>query len=36
MVPIGVTWGFRTEAELTAAGAKVVLHRPVELLALLK
>jgi phosphoglycolate phosphatase len=35
MVPIGVTWGFRTEQELRDAGAKVLLHRPLELLALL-
>jgi phosphoglycolate phosphatase len=36
MVGIGVTWGFRTEAELTDSGARFVLHRPVDLLALLR
>ncbi len=35
MVPIGVLWGFRTREELTAAGARHLLEKPVELLALL-
>ncbi len=29
---IGVTWGFRAEAELTASGADAVIHRPEDLL----
>ena len=29
---IGVTWGFRAEAELTASGADAIIHRPEELL----
>lgn len=36
MVPIGVLWGFRTREELTAAGAKVLLEKPADLLALLR
>ncbi|MEW6435295.1 MAG: HAD family hydrolase [Myxococcota bacterium] len=35
MVPIAVTWGFRSRDELSAAGAKHLLDRPDELLALL-
>ncbi len=35
MVPIGVTWGFRSEQELRDGGAKFLLHRPLDLLALL-
>lgn len=31
MVPIGVLWGFRPEAELIAHGAKVILSHPEEL-----
>lgn len=33
---IGVTWGFRTEEELWKAGARYVVHRPGELLDLVK
>lgn len=33
MVPIGVSWGFRSEDELHRAGAVVVIHTPAELLA---
>ncbi len=36
MQPIGVLWGFRDEAELTAAGAKVLLKHPGELIPLLR
>ncbi|WP_320823666.1 HAD family hydrolase [Reinekea sp.] len=32
---VGVTWGFRSEAELRAAGAQVIVHRPDQVLALL-
>ncbi|WP_025323510.1 HAD family hydrolase [Deferrisoma camini] len=35
MVPVGVLWGFRGEAELREAGARHLLRRPEELLALL-
>lgn len=35
MFPVGVAWGFRPESELLAAGAAVVLRRPMELLHLL-
>jgi phosphoglycolate phosphatase len=35
MFPVGVTWGFRTAEELKAAGAKVLVHQPTELLELL-
>lgn len=34
MFPIGVLWGFRPAEELTANGAKTLLSRPSELLAL--
>ena len=34
MVPVAVTWGFRPRAELEAAGARIVLERPAELLRL--
>jgi phosphoglycolate phosphatase len=30
-VPIGVTWGFRTHADLVAAGAVHIVARPDEL-----
>ncbi|MCU0585259.1 MAG: HAD family hydrolase, partial [Desulfobacterales bacterium] len=33
MFPVGVRWGFRPEAELTAAGARLLLSEPAELLA---
>jgi phosphoglycolate phosphatase len=33
MFPIGVLWGYRSEAELVAAGAKRVLRAPADLLA---
>lgn len=36
MIPIGVLWGFRTRDELTEAGAKFLLERPADLLALLR
>jgi phosphoglycolate phosphatase len=32
MFPVGVLWGFRTESELLAEGAKVLIERPQELL----
>lgn len=32
MLPVGVLWGFRKEDELLANGAKVILHKPSELL----
>lgn len=35
MVSVGVTWGFRGEAELRDHGAQHVIHRPVELLDLI-
>jgi phosphoglycolate phosphatase len=35
MVSVGVTWGFRDEAELRAHGAKHIIQEPMELLALL-
>ncbi len=35
MVPVGVTWGFRTADELQANGAAVLVERPGELLDLL-
>ncbi len=34
MYPVGVVWGFRDEQELIQSGAKTVLHRPVDLMAL--
>lgn len=34
MLPIGVTWGFRPEVELRAAGARHVLRRPMDLMTL--
>ncbi len=36
MRPVAVTWGFRSEEELKAAGASEVIHRPAELLGLLR
>lgn len=35
MFPVGVTWGYRTEEELKASGAKVVIKTPLELLQFL-
>jgi phosphoglycolate phosphatase len=35
MRPVGVLWGFRSLAELTASGADVVLHHPSEVVELL-
>ncbi len=35
MLPVAVLWGFRTREELHAAGARHILERPDELLALL-
>jgi phosphoglycolate phosphatase len=35
MYPVGVTWGFRTAGEIQAAGAKVLINHPLELLPLL-
>ena len=33
MFPVGAGWGFRSEAELRAAGAQAVIARPLELLS---
>lgn len=35
MFPVGVTWGYRTEEELKASGAKLVIHNPLELYEIL-
>jgi phosphoglycolate phosphatase len=35
MYPVGVLWGFRDAAELTAAGAKTLIGKPSELLTVL-
>ena len=35
MLSIGVSWGFRGEEELRAAGAKKLIHAPMELIPLL-
>jgi len=32
MFPVGVTWGYRTEAELRASGAKVTIDHPSDLI----
>ncbi len=32
MFPVGVLWGYRSQAELVQAGAKALLHRPGDLL----
>lgn len=32
MMPVGVTWGFRTEKELRDNGARAIIHHPMELL----
>ncbi len=34
--PVGETWGYRDEDELVAAGAKYIIHKPMELIALIK
>lgn len=34
--PIGALWGFRSQAELTAAGAAQIIHHPLELLMILE
>ena len=34
MYPVGALWGFRTAAELTAAGARRLIERPPDLLSL--
>jgi phosphoglycolate phosphatase len=36
MFPVGALWGFRDAAELKRFGARVLIRRPGELLALLK
>lgn len=33
--PVGVTWGFRSAAELLSAGAKTLIHHPSEFIPLL-
>lgn len=35
MFPVGVMWGYRTEEELKASGAKLVLNNPLELIQIL-
>lgn len=35
MFPVGVSWGYRTEKELMASGAKLVIHSPLDLIELL-
>ncbi len=35
-IPIGVSWGFRSVQELKQNGAKHILHKPLELLDLIK
>lgn len=35
-LPVGVTWGFRPENELRETGAKIIVHRPEEILKLIK
>jgi phosphoglycolate phosphatase len=35
MFPLGVSWGYRTEEELIASGAKVVINNPVNLIEIL-
>lgn len=36
MLPVGVTWGFRSREELESHGAKVIIDHPLELLSLWK
>lgn len=33
MIPVGVSWGFRTPAELIEHGSKLLLNHPLDLLA---
>ncbi len=33
MYPVGALWGFRTRTELEEAGAKILLHHPLDLIA---
>jgi phosphoglycolate phosphatase len=35
MFPVGVSWGYRTEEELKASGAKLVINNPMELIQVL-
>jgi phosphoglycolate phosphatase len=35
MFAVGVSWGYRTEEELLASGAKLVIHNPLELIQVL-
>jgi phosphoglycolate phosphatase len=35
MFPLGVSWGYRTEEELIASGAQLVIHNPLDLIAIL-
>lgn len=35
MFPVGVSWGYRTEEELKASGAKVVINSPLDLIEVL-
>ncbi|MDR1198090.1 MAG: HAD family hydrolase [Prevotellaceae bacterium] len=36
ILPVGVTWGFRSQSELEKAGAKHIINKPRELLKILK
>jgi len=36
MTPVGALWGFRTEEELRASGAEVLISRPADLVGLLR
>jgi phosphoglycolate phosphatase len=36
MFPVGALWGFRGAAELKRCGARALIHRPQELLSLLR
>ncbi len=35
MFPLGVSWGYRTEEELIASGAKLVINKPLDLIEIL-
>lgn len=35
MFPVGVSWGYRIEAELIASGAKMVINNPADLIEIL-